>query len=66
MPTSTLTISDGTYYSSTVNVGTIYSDPYTLSASWSGAYSSPYFYVNFNKAGPVPVFAFCSDPNIYF
>jgi hypothetical protein len=54
------------FYSSAVTVGTKFSSIYSLTGNWNASLSTPYIYINFFKAGPVPVFSFCSDSNIYF
>ena len=54
------------FYSSTISVGTKFSSIYTLTGNWNASLSTPYIYINFFKAGPVPVFSFCSDSNVYF
>lgn len=37
---------------------------YTLSGNWNSVYSNlgtPNLYINFNSAGPIPIYSFCSD-----
>jgi len=53
------------FYSSATNVGSTFSGSYSLTGSWGSGLNSPYIYVNFQSAGPVPVYAFCSDSNVY-
>jgi hypothetical protein len=53
-------------YSAAVNVGTKFTGIYSLSGDWNASLSSPYLYLNLYKAGPIPVFSFCSDSNVYF
>lgn len=53
-------------YSSAVTVGTKFSGIYTLTGDWNDTIANPYLYLNFYKAGPIPVFSFCSDSNVYF
>ncbi len=53
-------------YSSAVTVGSRYLAIYGLNANWASSYSTPYVYINLRKAGPIPVFSFCSDSNVYY
>ena len=53
------------FYASTKNVGSSFTNTYTLSGSWGSGLTSPYIYINFMAAGPIPIDAFCSDPTIY-
>ncbi len=53
-------------FSSAVTVGTKFSGIYTLSGDWNQTATNPYMYLNLYKAGPIPVFSFCSDSNVYF
>jgi hypothetical protein len=58
-------ISDNSY-STNVTVGTAFSGIYSLSADMNATLVSPYIYINFVSAGPVPVISFCSDSNVFF
>lgn len=53
-------------YSTAVTIGTKYPSIYSLNGNWNGSLASPYLYLNLYKAGPIPVFSFCSDSNVYF
>lgn len=53
-------------YSAAVTVGTKFNGIYSLSGNWNATLSTPYLYLNLFKAGPIPVFSFCSDSNVYF
>jgi hypothetical protein len=53
-------------YSAAITVGTKVSGIYSLTGDWNATLSSPYLYLNLFKAGPIPVFTFCSDSNVYF
>ena len=46
-------------------MGSSFTGTYTLSGSWSGALSTPYMYINFKSAGPIPISSFCSDQTIF-
>jgi len=52
--------------SSVATVGTMFSGIYSLIGNWNASLVSPYLYINLYKAGPIPVFSFCSDSNVYF
>lgn len=52
-------------YASATNVGSTFTGTYTLSGSWGGALSTPFIYINFKSAGPIPINSFCSDPTIF-
>ena len=54
------------FYASSVNVGSTFGSTYTITGSWSSNLNSPYVYLNYRKAGPVPADSFCSDPNIFY
>ena len=52
------------FYASSKTVGSSHTGTYSLSGSWniiSSALGTPYLYVNFKRAGPIPIFDFCSD-----
>ena len=53
-------------YSSVATVGTKFSGIYSLNGNWNATLVSPYLYINLHKAGPIPVFSFCSDSSVYF
>lgn len=56
------------FYSSATNVGSTFSGVYSLGGSWSGVGSSlatPYIYIRFRAAGPIPINDFCSDTAIF-
>jgi hypothetical protein len=53
------------FYASATNVGTSYSGSYSLYGAWSTGLSSPYIYINFLSAGPIPIYSFCSDLNTF-
>lgn len=54
------------FYSTAMNVGSSFTSTYTVSGSWSSSLSTPFAYVNYMKAGPVPAVSLCSDPNTFF
>ena len=54
------------FYASSVTVGSGFSSTYSVSGSWGTNYNSPYVYLNYRKAGPVPAASFCSDSNIFY
>jgi hypothetical protein len=69
-PTMTLTGFSGisetpNFYASAATVGTSLSGTYSLTGSWGAALNTPYVYINFLAAGPIPVFSFCSDSNVF-
>ena len=47
------------FYATQVTVGSSLADSYVLATSWTTAYEV--VYVDFAKAGPIPVFSFCAD-----
>ncbi len=53
-------------FTSAVTVGTKFNGIYSLTGDWGANIVNPYMYINFKQAGPIPVFSFCSDSNIYF
>jgi len=53
------------FYASATNVGSTLSGTYNLTGSWGSSLSTPYVYINFLSAGPIPVFSFCSDSNTF-
>jgi hypothetical protein len=53
------------FYATNVNVGSIFNGAYTLSGSWGTSLATPYIYINFMAAGPIPITQFCSDVNTY-
>jgi hypothetical protein len=62
---NTLTETPNFYAAATTDVGSVYSGAYSLYGSWSSGLNSPYIYINFLSAGPIPVNSFCSDLNIF-
>ena len=69
-PTMTITSMSGftetpNFYASATNVGSSFTGSYSLTGSWSGALSTPYIYINFLSAGPIPISNFCSDLNVF-
>jgi len=48
-----------------MNVGSSHSSSYVLSGSWGANLNTPFVYINFRSAGPIPIFTFCSDSNTY-
>ncbi len=58
--------SEGTnFYASAVNVGSTFTGTYTLGGNWGTTIDTPYLYINFKEAGPIPIYSFCSDTNTY-
>lgn len=58
--------SEGTnFYASTTNVGSTFTGTYSLSGDWGTNFNTPYIYIYFKKAGPIPIQSFCSDTNTY-
>ena len=53
------------FYPSATNVGSEMSSSYTLSGSWGSNLNTPFVYISFRSAGPVPVYSFCSDSNTF-
>lgn len=53
------------FYASPTNVGSTYSGTYSLFGSWAANLNSPYIYINFQSAGPIPITNFCSDLNVF-
>lgn len=53
------------FYASARNVGSSFTGSYSLTGSWGGALSSPYIYINFLSAGPIPITNFCSNLNVF-
>lgn len=52
------------FYSSVTSVGSTFTGSYTLSGSWSSvvsALNTPFLYINFKSAGPIPIYDFCSN-----
>lgn len=63
---SSFSSSEGTnFYSSATNIGSTFSSIYTLSGNWGTNMNTPYIYINFKAAGPIPIYSFCSDTNTY-
>jgi hypothetical protein len=63
---SAFTSSEGTIlYASVTNVGSTYTGTYSLGGNWGANFNSPYVYINFLMAGPIPIQSFCSDTNTY-
>lgn len=52
-------------YSSVVSVRSQFNSIYTMTGNFNNTYNSPYIYINFFKAGPIPVFSFCSSSDYY-
>jgi hypothetical protein len=48
-----------------MQVGSSFSGTYTLNGTWSSGLNSPYIYINFLSAGPIPANSFCLDSNSY-
>ena len=54
------------FYQAAVNVGSSFSPTYTITGSWGSSMNTPYIYLNYRKAGPVPALSFCVDSNIFY
>ena len=54
------------FYSATTTVSSTFSSTYTITGTWSIALSTPFIYLNYMKAGPVPAVSFCIDSNIFY
>lgn len=66
MPASAMSsLSETSFYPSAVTVGTTFGSTYTVTGTWGAAQNTPYIYINYRKAGPVPATSFCSDSNIF-
>jgi hypothetical protein len=56
------------FYASATNVGSSLSSTYSITGNWNSAtsaLSTPFIYINFMSAGPIPTFSFCSDTSIF-
>jgi hypothetical protein len=62
---SSLSESNNFYPGGAVTVGSLFNLTYTISGSWAGSLSTPFMYINYRKAGPIPTTSFCSDSNIF-
>lgn len=64
-PSMTLTgmnsLTETNFYPSATTIGTTFGSTYSITGSWSGGLTTPYIYVNYRKAGPVPATTFCAD-----
>lgn len=53
------------FYATATNVGSSFTGSYSLTGSWGSALSTPYIYINFLSAGPIPITNFCSNLNVF-
>ncbi len=53
------------FYAQATNIGSTLSGSYSLYGSWSLGISTPYIYINFQSAGPIPISQFCSNLNTF-